>query len=103
MVQFTGGFTPVCVNVTEYAVPTRPPGTVVGLMTIVGHTIVSDGATEPLHPAASVAVTVKLNVPAWNGTPPSVPAAPSWRPDGRLPDDTVKVCGGIPLAANVWR
>jgi hypothetical protein len=99
-VHETGGFAPVCVNVTEYGVPTWPLGTVVGPTVIVGHTITSDGATDPVHPTESVAVTVKLNGPAWAGIPASCPAAARFNPAGSVPAVMVNVCGGVPLVAN---
>ena len=78
-------------------------GTVVGVTVIVGQEMVIVALTLPLQPRVSVAVTVKLNVPAWVGVPERTPVGPSVRVGGSAPADTEKVCGAVPpAAAKAW-
>lgn len=57
----------------------------------------------PVHPFASVAVTVKLKVPPEEGVPESTPAGLSDSPAGSEADRTPKVYGAVPPeAVRVW-
>ena len=63
-----------------------PPGSVAGFNASVGLTV-NVKAREPVAPLPSVAVTVKLLVPAALGDPVMSPVeALSVRPAGRLPE-----------------
>jgi hypothetical protein len=57
-------------------------------------------ACEPVHPFASIAVTVKLNVPAVVGVP-VIPPVDEFkdRPGGSAPETTLSVYGGAPPEA----
>ena len=46
-----------------------------------------------------VAVTVPVNTPAVVGVPNSTPLVPMLSPGGRLPEVTLKVGAGLPVAA----
>ena len=52
-------------------------------------------------PAALVALTVKVKVPAVLGVPVILPSADSVRPLGRLPDSLFQVIVGSPVATKV--
>jgi len=52
-------------------------------------------------PAAFVAVTTPLNVPAVVGVPVTAPEGASARPPGRVPEARLNVGAGAPLAVNV--
>lgn len=93
---------PVCANVTaEYAAPTVPLASVLGVTVIAAHpaAIVSVYAWLPVSPIESVTVIVKGNVPVWVGVPESTPAEESVRPDGSAPVVTAKVTAPVPPAA----
>jgi hypothetical protein len=55
----------------------------------------------PAGEALSVAVTVKVAVPAPVGVPDKDPSLPSVRPGGKLPAVTVHVNGGEPPLATL--
>ena len=104
MLHVTGAPAPVCENVTgPYGTVAIASGTVVGVTVIAGHEMVSVALTLPLQPSASVAVTVKVNVPACVGVPERTPVGPSVRGGGGAPADIEKVCGAVPpVAAKAW-
>ncbi len=85
-----GAMPPLTVNACAYAVPAMAPGSVAGVRVRVGTATTTVYAWAPLWPNASVAVTVKLNVPDTVGVPDSAPAADSAVPVGRLPAVTAK-------------
>jgi hypothetical protein len=53
----------------------------------------------PVHPVLSVAVTVKLNVPAAVGVPVKPPPLAKFNPLGKLPVVLAKVYGAVPPVA----
>ena len=58
---------------------------------------------DPVQPAASVACTVKVKVPAVVGVPVSAPPVASVNPGGSVPVTRVNEYGPVPPeAVNVW-
>ena len=53
----------------------------------------------PVHPCASVAVTVKLKFPTVVGVPDKSPAKERVSPPGNVPDVVVKEYGAVPPLA----
>jgi hypothetical protein len=96
------GAVPVAVSVCLYAVPTVPSGNVA--VVIVGATavaIVMDNCLVSL-PAALVAFTVKVDVPAVVGVPVIAPVAARLRSAGKVPLSMFHVMGAVPVAVSVW-
>ncbi len=64
---------------------------------------ISAYARVPAQPFASVALTVKLNVPLAVGVPASAPAPDRFSPFGSAPSVRAKPWGAVPpVAASVW-
>jgi len=83
---------PACVSVTgPYAVPAVALERLAGLTVITGQSTTSVSARVPVHPLASVAVTVKLNVPVTVGVPERTPAVVRVIPAGSAPAVTAYV------------
>ena len=96
-VNVYGAVPPLALTVLRYAMPFCPFGNEAGKSVIVGQFIVTLlYACEPVHEFESLAVTVKLYVPAESGKPDQVPLLPSVRPLGAVPDVTAYVTVPIP-------
>jgi len=72
----------------EYAVPVVPFGRVGGVTVIVPQTILIEYASDPVHPCASVAVTVNEYVPIAVGVPARDPPTLRDKPGGSVPAET---------------
>jgi hypothetical protein len=81
-----------------YIVPAIPSGSVGGEIAIGPLPTATVYARLPVHPLASVAVTVKVYLPGAVGVPQSVPLE-NTRPAGGAPDEKLKVYGGVPQLA----
>ena len=95
-VKVYGPVPPVAEIVWLYGVPMTPGGSVAGFTVIMGHpgapAITIEYGLLPGHAFASVAVTVKLKVPAVVGVPEMTPVlALSVKPVGSAPLEIVKV------------
>jgi hypothetical protein len=107
-VKVYGAIPPVADTVWLYGVPRTPGGNVVGLTVITGQLGMPATTMEygrlPGQPFASVAVIVKLKVPAAVSVPEIKPVVGlSTRPVGRAPLETVKVYGAVPpTPETVW-
>ena len=78
-----------------------PPGREV--VVIIGTAEITTLKDFVLFPAAFVALTEKLNVPAAVGVPEIAPVDVfKFNPVGRLPLATVHAIGLVPVAASVW-
>jgi phosphohistidine swiveling domain-containing protein len=98
------GVSPVAASVWLYAVPTVPFGNVavviVGAIPSPTAVIVMDNGLV-LFPAALVALTVKLDVPAVVGVPEITPVPARLKPAGNEPS-ILHVMGVSPVALSVW-
>lgn len=80
-----------------------PFGSEVGVIEIVGQTMVSEYDLLAVQPALSVTRTLKLAVPAAVGVPEITPPAERVNPAGNVPSDSDQVYGDMPpLAVSVW-
>jgi hypothetical protein len=67
------------------------------------HAVTALGGTAKITTLLSVAVTVKVKLPAVVGVPDKTPPLDRDRPGGREPLVTAKVYGAVPPeAVNVW-
>jgi len=101
--QFVYGVAPpLAANVCEYAVPTEPCGNGEAVLITRAALMVNENTFKAVAPALSVACTVKVDVPAVVGVPPSTPAALKLRPGGGVPAVIAQFvyCVVPPLAAN---
>ena len=90
---------PLPTSVAEYAAPVVPCGSVAGANVIVAQSIVSEYASVPVQPLASVACAVKLDVPGVVGVPLIAPLVPSDNPAGSAPAIFVNEYGAVPPLA----
>ena len=78
-----------------------PPGSVDAVITGIAVTTMLRALV--LFPAAFVALTVKLNVPAVVGVPDITPVdAFKLRPAGNVRAEISQVIGAVPVAASLW-
>jgi hypothetical protein len=90
----------VTVRVAGDPIPTPPKSTGFGVALIEAATIGRENALVPVHPSASEARTVNVNVPAAVGDPARTPAVDSESPVGtEPPGSTANVYGDSPPLA----
>ena len=94
--QANGPVPPETANVCEYAAPKTAFGSGEAVVIDGAELIVNVNAFVGAAPAASVALTVKFDVPAVVGVPLSTPAALIFKPAGRAPALTDHVNGAVP-------
>jgi hypothetical protein len=99
-----GGVPPVAAKLTEYDVPTIPPGK--GGAVVInngGGLIVTENAFVAVCDPLSVTRTVKFAVVAVVGVPLITPPVDSDKPAGSVPDAMVHEYWGVPpVAVKVW-